>query len=258
MSTLSNATAVLRLFSAERVEVSVSEVSRLLGMAKSSASRLLRAMQQEGLLSVRGSPPRYRVGNLLFEIARLHLTGSTLVTLADEALLELCRTTGHTGYISILDGSDVLVIKFHHGSNALRVVTPLGSRAAAFATSTGRVLLARLSDEEVRSLHPERLTAPSKNSPRSMRQLLANLDEVRRTGCAVAVDEAIPDVGSVAASVVDPAHGERIAFCLSYSASLVGETETRRIVRLITEAAREIGRKIGDPYWLGRQAAVAA
>ena len=45
--------------------------------------------------------------------------------------------------------------------------------------------VARLDDDEVRALHRERLTPPSKNSPRGMRQLLEVLAETRRTGCAV-------------------------------------------------------------------------
>jgi IclR family KDG regulon transcriptional repressor len=249
MSTLANATSVLRLFSADRLELSVMEVSRLLAMPKSSTSRLLKSMAQEGLLAVAGAPPRYRVGHFLFEIAQLHRNSSSLAPLADQALREMCRETGHTGYISLRDGTDVLVIRLHPGSHALRVVTPLGSRAPAFATANGRALLARLDDEAVRALHPVALKPPSPNSPRNMTDLLTRLDELRRRGWCEAVDEAIPGVGSIAVSVADPQSHETLAFCLSYSASQVTRAEKRRMVSLLTTAARQIAAKLDDPFW---------
>jgi DNA-binding IclR family transcriptional regulator len=250
LSTLANAVSVLRLFSADRVEISVTDVSHLLGMPKSSASRLLKSMREAGLVTNVGSTPRYRVGHLLFEVARLHRVNSTLVGLTDTYLSACCRETGHTGYVSILDGPDVLVIRLHPGTHALRVVTPLGSRAPAFATATGRTLLARLGAAEIRALYPEPLAPPSANAPRSLAALLSLLDEVRERGWGEAVDEAIPGVGSIAVSVADIENAETVSFCLSYSASLVPEAEKRRMIGMLTAAARDIGGKLDDAFWL--------
>lgn len=250
MSTLTNAVSVLRLFSADRLELSVTDVSRLLGMPKSSTSRLLKSMREAGLLAHAGNSPRYRAGTLLFEVARFHRVNSTLVGLADEALGALSQQTGHTGYVSILDGADVVVIRLFHGTHALRVVTPLGQRAPAFATSTGRVLLARLSDDEVRALHKKPLAPPSPNSPQSMSELLAQLDQIRRRGWCEADDEAIPGVGSIAVSVADPENAECLGFCLSFSAAATGAAEKEKMVALLTAAARRIAARVDDPFWL--------
>ena len=210
----------------------------------------MKSMRQEGLLSNVGATPRYRVGHLFFEIARQHRQNSTLIGLVDEALGAICRETGHTGYLSILDGNDVLVIRLHPGTHALRVVTPLGHRAPAFATATGRALLARLDDEEVRARHATPLLPPSSNSPQSIEQLLSALEDVRRRGWSEAIGEAIPGVGSIAVSINDPENSATLSFCLSYSASMVSDAERRRLIALLTGAARHIARKIDDPFWL--------
>ena len=128
MSTLGNVAAILRLFAPERLEISVTEVSRMLGVPKSSASRLMKAMMQAGILARHEGSPRYKVGNLLFEVAQLYRLNSSLIEQADEVLKAICRETGHTGYVSILDGTDVLVIRMHQGSHPLRVFTPLAAR----------------------------------------------------------------------------------------------------------------------------------
>ena len=171
-------------------------------MPKSSVSRLLKAMREAGLLTSVANAPRYRVGNLLFEIAQLHRQNSDLMQLADAEMSAICRETRHTGYISILDGADVLVLRMLPGRDALRVVTPLGSRAAAFATANGRALLARLSDDKVRALHPKRLRPPSPNAPRTHAPSCSNgWRRLRRVGWCEAIDEAIPGVHSVAVAV---------------------------------------------------------
>ena len=258
MSTLSNCGAVLRLFSPERMEISVTEVSLRLGMPKSSASRLLKAMREEGLLRNVGHSPRYEIGDFLFTLARLHRNNSSLVQLADAAIARLSRQTGHTGYVSILDGADVLVIRVHRGTQPLQVVTPLGQRAPAFATSTGRVLLARLDNEGIRALHPEPLSPPSVNAPRSVAELLKRVERIRRVGYCEAIEEAIPGVHSIAVCVSDPEHRETLSFCLSFSSVAVSPESRRLMARLLTDAARDIAREVDDAFWIGGLKARAA
>src|SRR5262249_33895061 len=99
MSTLENVSGVLRLFSAERSTISVSEAAQLLGLPKSSTSRLLKGMARVGLLTSFDGKPGYRVGNLVFETSRRHRSNSTLSLSADDATGQIAKATGHTGYV---------------------------------------------------------------------------------------------------------------------------------------------------------------
>ena len=249
MSSLSNSVAVLRLFTTERTELSVTEVSRDLAMPKSSASRLLKAMLQERLLANVPKTPRYRIGHLFFEISRLYGRRSTLMDLASSTLHAICRETRHGGYISMLDGADVLVLRVYLGPEPLRVVTPLGSRMPAFATSTGRTLLARLGNEAIKALHPRPLTPPSANGPQTLDDLLRSVEQVRRVGWCEAIDEGVPGVASVAVTIADAQSGDALAFCQSFPAHLVSELERRRLASVLTDAAREIATQVDDAFW---------
>ena len=257
MSTLANAVAVLRLFASDRVELTVTDVARALDMPKSSVSRLLKSMRDAGLLTGAGAAPRYRLGNLVFEITQAHRQNSVLMDLADTELRAICQATRHTGYISILDGADVLVLRMFPGREALRVVTPLGSRAAAFATANGRSLLARLPDSELHALHSKGLRPPSANAPGSMTDLLERLQAVRNDGWCQAIDEAIPGVHSIAVAVADANNEEALAFCVSFPAGQASAIEVRRMMRMVTDAARRIAERIGDRFWLTLPAAAA-
>ena len=131
MNSVGNVARVLRLFTPERGVLSVSEVAQLLALPKSSSSRLLKAMAATGLLTSNDGAAGYTVGNLIFETSRRHRANSTLSAVADEALALIVKATGHTGYIAILDGTDVLGLRMRPGSKPLRVVTSPGDRITA-------------------------------------------------------------------------------------------------------------------------------
>jgi IclR family KDG regulon transcriptional repressor len=258
MSTIANIGAVLRLFNADRRIIFVTEAAELLAMPKSSASRLLKLMNEEGLLASLDGKPGYTIGNLILEKARVPRGNSSLDSLVDEVLTRVCAATGHTGYMAILDGADIFCVRIRYGSHALRVVTLPGYRAQAFATATGRALLARFDDDKVRALHPPPLTLRSRRSPQSMSELLAALANIRQHGWDESYDEAVAGVGSIAVSVFDPESGDSLAFCISYSAHMVGPNEKARIVSLLLQAGKEVGMKVQDPFWVSSNFSVVA
>lgn len=259
MSMIGNVSDVLRLFTADRSVVSVKEASQLLGLPKSSASRLLKAMADVGMLATIEDRPGYRVGHLIFETSRRHRSNSTLSLFADEALGQIAKATGHTGYVAILDRAEILGLRMRHGTRALRVVTSPGDRLPAFASASGRALLARLDDEAVRALHPAPLQPPSPHAPQTIDDLLAALAVVRDKGWAQVTDECLPGVESLAVAVHDRETGESVAICISYSAAMISANEKARIVTMLMRAGRDMAMKFDDGYWLApRFAAYAA
>jgi DNA-binding IclR family transcriptional regulator len=250
VSTIQNVARLLGLFTAERSVLSVTEASQLLELPKSSVSRLLKAMAQAGLLTPIAGRAGYRVGNLIFETSRRHRSNSPLSVMADEALAQIAKATGHTGYVAILDGPEVLGLRMRHGTRALRVVTAPGDRLPAFASASGRALLARLDDDAVRALHKAPLAPPSPHTPQSMADLLAALDIVRERGWAQATDECLPGVESLAISVHDRESGETVAICICYSAAMISANERARIVTLLMRAGCELALKFDDDHWM--------
>lgn len=250
MTTLESAAAVLRLFTEERGELSVTEAHRLLAMPKSSVARLLQSMREAGFLDPVEGTRRYQLGSLVLDVARMQHGRTPLADLAEEALAEICKTTGHTGYVSVLDGTDIVVLRVRPGTRALQVVTPLGQRMNAFETAIGRSLLARLSDDEVRARYTEPLDPGSSNSPQSLDELLRLLDGVRARGWAESTEEALPGVGSTAVAVLSRHNKEMLGFCVSYSASHSSREERAHLAELLRDAALRVGRKVDDPYWI--------
>ncbi len=246
MSILMAAADVLRCFRHDCVSLTLTDLVAMSGMPKSNASRLLRAMRDAGLLETIGGTKRYRPSLLLLEVARTYARSSTLVQRAHEVVSEVSRACGHTGYVSVRDGKTVAAVTDHPGSNALRVASNIGRRLPAAASATGRSLLARLSDAEVRQLYAGGLEPPSPTSPQTIEDLLERLARVRRDGYSTSHDEAARGVGAIAVAVADEATGEEASLCIVFPASTTDEAERRAIIAALQDqAARVNGRASG-------------
>ncbi|MEH2614563.1 IclR family transcriptional regulator [Bradyrhizobium sp. AZCC 1693] len=250
MSALDNAIEILRCFAPHQPEISNADVIRLTGKPKSSTSRLLRQLRECGLLEQDALTRRYRPGLLVFELGRLHRTQNDFVALAEQRLRAVCAKTGHTGYISVLDGAEQVVLRVVPGSNPLQVVTPPGVRAPAFATSNGRAMLARLNDADIRARMPKPLPAISPSAPRNLTALMARIAEIRRTGYSEASNESLPGVGSLGFALTRRDTNETIGVAVSYPSQLTSAEERAKLWQALRTMAVDLGRLFDDPIWL--------
>lgn len=233
---------VLECFALEE-QLGVSDVARRLGVAKSTAHRLLSALCTRGLAEKDPVTRRYRLGMHLVELgqiahSRLELRRRTLPVLE-----ELREASGCTVHLSVADGCDVLHVERLESIRAIAVMADVRRRWPLHATSTGKVIAA---------FDPE-LAAARKAAgfPVCTERTIRNADEfdralaqVRRTGYATNIGEAKDGAASVAAPVLDVSGRARAAI------SLVGPTaETARNLgrraRLVTVAARKVAQCLG-------------
>ncbi|MEI4473413.1 IclR family transcriptional regulator [Frigidibacter sp. MR17.24] len=241
MSILHNASDVLRCFGTGCSDITVTEVSTRLGLPKASASRLLKAMRDCGMLEEIGGTRRHRPGRMMLDLAAAFRHSSGLIGRAGEVVAAASRRFGHTGYISLRDGFEVTAIADFEGTNQLRVVSNIGRRLPAHACSTGRTLLARLPEAEVARLyagHPE------------LELLLSRLAQVRAEGFAVSTQETTLGVEGIAIAVADPATDEVVSLCLVYPHTLVTPEERDEMIAMLAEGAGEIAASLGDAAFM--------
>ena len=251
MSILVSAAVVLRCLSEGVAEITVSDLVRRSGMPKSNASRLLRAMRDAGFLEIVEGSKRFRPSQMLVDVGRVYRRSSSLVMRADAVVRAVSARCGHTGYVSKRDGVNITAVTDHPGTNALRVVSSVGRILPAFASATGRSLLARLDDAEVLALYGGTLPpAPSASAPQSFDALIERLHEIRRAGIAMSHDEANRGVAAVAVAVGDPETGEDVALCIVLPAATSDPAERDGIARALHQGAAEIAALFGDDKFI--------
>ena len=230
-------------------DITVTSLAAAVSLPKSTVSRLLKATERHGFIEAIGTSQGYRPGPLALALSRISVDRSGLVDRMDDMIAQVVAEHGHTGYVSVLEGAEIVAMRLREGSQVLRVVTPVGTRYPAFATAVGRSLLARLDDAVIQRLHPRGIRAASPNSPKTVAELLQRVVAVRRAGYAMADNEANLGVGTVAIAIRDPKADRMASACISYPLAACTASQRSRIVASLLAEARRIGRAVGDPYW---------
>ena len=185
---------ILRLVDRGRPVLRVGEVSRELGLQKSTVSRLLRTMSEHELVERERHGQGYVAGRRGLVLADLYLSAHSLLELVDGAIEALVSEFEFVGYVGVLSGSDIVLLRVRHGHYPLRLVQEVGKRIPAILTSLGFALLARKSDAEVSELLREEAGAKPA-------RIVARLDEIRRNGTAAISSAIIPGIGAIGAAV---------------------------------------------------------
>ncbi|GLZ53791.1 IclR family transcriptional regulator [Actinomycetospora sp. NBRC 106378] len=218
LRSVSTAVAVLDCFASE-AELGATKVAARLGIAKSTACRMLAALAAGGLLEKAGSG-RYRLGLRLFEYGQLAVDRLLLREVAMPILGELRETVRETVQLGVAVGTDVLYLERLETAGAgLRFRTDY-HRNPAHSSSIGRVLAASDPSLTMAILERglERRTPFTVVDPRRWRQTLV---QTREQGYATCRDEYDQGWSSIAAPILTGASGRRRAVA---AVSVVGST----------------------------------
>lgn len=196
--------AVLESFDFERQRLNASLTALRTGLTRAAARRHLLTLAHMGYLETDGS--YYWLGPKVLRLAGSYLSSARLPRAVQPSLNRLTQQTGHAFSVAVLDGSDsVIVARSGDHRNTSRVLPMgihLGARLPAFATSTGRILLAGLPAPELKqwlvALAPYALTPYTQIRKQSLR---AELQQVHHLGYCYAHQEHELDLHALAVAI---------------------------------------------------------
>jgi IclR family transcriptional regulator, pca regulon regulatory protein len=198
--------AVLCAFTPDRPARGISDLSRELGLTRSTTHRYVATLASLGFLEQTDSTRRYRLGPRVLDLGFSTLGSMELREIAAPHLRRLTDATGHTSNLAIRDDTDVILIdrvrgrpgRYHHLEFTLHV----GSRIPAYCSATGKALLAFLRPPDLdRLLQRIELVQRGPRTLTDKPALLRELDRVRQTGVAVNDEELESGLRSIAAPV---------------------------------------------------------
>jgi IclR family pca regulon transcriptional regulator len=198
--------AILSSFKSARPVLGVSELAREIGLSRSTTHRYIATLATLGYVEQDLSTRKYRLGPRVLDLGFSAINSMELRELSAPHLQRLSDETGHTVNMAILDGPDIVYVErcrsARQGQRDIDLNLHVGSRLPAYCTSMGKVLLAYLPEDEVRSrLAGVDLAQRGPNTLTARKALYEELARVRSTGLAVNNEELAFGLRSIAAPV---------------------------------------------------------
>ncbi len=221
--------------------VALAELASASGIPKSTASRLVSALERQGLVEQDGERGRLRPGPAILRVAERNLLERSVVHLAGPSLDALGEATGETINLAVPARTGVEHVAQVESRHFLGAGQWLGRSVDYHCTAVGKVFMAFGRATPARPLVP--MTA---HTVTDLGRLHAELATVRRAEFAEAIDELEIGLAAIAAPVRG-AGGEVIA-ALSISGPTVRMTPERiaALEPILIDEARSLSRRLGN------------
>lgn len=229
-SSLSRSLQILLLVCRSENTTTVAEISERFGVSKSTASRVLKTLQEEGFLAAERHGA-YRVGPALPHLLDAAFPHRLLIDVLRPEMRAIAEESHETVALFLHYGMVRFCVFQEHGIEEVRHVVATGELRPLFIGASGLAVLAFLPDDELS--RAKRAVASGRKllgaGPPPLEELVAAIDETRQRGYAISVDRTIMGISGVAVPVL--AGGDVLA-----SLAVTGPTQ-----RLPRERLEEIG-----------------
>ncbi|MCP4895734.1 MAG: IclR family transcriptional regulator [bacterium] len=191
---------LLKAFSRERHEQNLAELSTTVGLTKTTAHRLLTALESEDLVVRNPATKTFRLGPAIIALGSQALVNNDLRAVVEPELRMLAERSGETATLEVPMEGSMLIVAEVMGSHLVTVTAELGTRWPMHATSTGKAFLAAISEEQRLELLTPPLHKYTPSTIVDVEELERELEQVRKHGYATANEEI--EVGASAVGTV--------------------------------------------------------
>jgi IclR family acetate operon transcriptional repressor len=239
VQSIDRAAAILRSFSEQRVELTLSEIARATGLTTSTVHRLLAAMQHNRLVR-QTRERRYAPGPLIVQLVRGGAVATTLREAALPTMTALCHAVEETvGLHSLLPTDERVVVDQVESHQPLRrTYTELGMPIPLPYGAPGKVLCAWLSTEHCEAILEREIPPLTPTTITDAETLRKQMADIRHRGYALSMAERVSGIRTVAAAFFD--HNGAVTGCVSVSGPEI---------RMPTERMELLGPQVRQAAW---------
>jgi IclR family acetate operon transcriptional repressor len=232
----------LLILLSEQQSLTVSSAADHLGVARSTAHRLLAILQQHGFAFQGAASRAYGPGSSLLRVGLAAVESLELRTVSRPEIEALAIEVGETVHLITLEGSRTFVLDSLESREPVRVSSRIGGSMPVHTTAAGKALLAQLPPEQVHEIvGPDPLPVRTATTISTHAILAAQLDEIRQRGYAVNDSEHEPDIVAVAVAIPG-VHGVRSsAVAVAAPANRVDPDRLAVIAAATMATAKRIG-----------------
>jgi IclR family transcriptional regulator, pca regulon regulatory protein len=248
VNSVGKAFAVLKSFTRDDFELTVTEIAARADIDRGTAFRLVQTLAKLGYIQPGEQIRHYRLSLKCLDLGHTALSAGNLRGQAEPLLRDLVPLFGDAASLGALDGSDVVYLaRASAGLDRHKIDRRPGSRIKAYAAALGHAMLAYLPrEQQIDRLEAAERVKLSERTLTDLKLLLARLDQVRKLGYAVSDGENAYGLRTIAAPVFGSGHSVIAGVSLTIDANRMdiktfktkALPEIIRVANALTDATR--------------------
>lgn len=241
--TLSRALSILMTFTWDDREMTLTNISEKIGLAKSTTLRLLGALESEGFIEKNSKTNHYKLGHNLYYLGLIARDSLDIRTISRPFMENITQLTKETTNLYLLDHDDRVCFDQVESPLSIKRTVRIGERYPIWAGATGKSILAFMERPiwEKMKVKLEKITEYTIADPI---EFVQELEKIRMNGYAVSVSEKDYEVGCVAAPIFDST--QKVIGCISISGPQFRfPDDTDYFAKLVLEASMHISKQLG-------------
>lgn len=230
----------------ERPSMGVTQLSKELGLHKSTVYHLLATLVSLGYIEQDEKRGKYSMSLKVFELGSVVVNRMELKKEALPFIKELSQMTQETVNLVTLAGHEVIYIEKIESQDAIRINTQVGRKVGLYCSAVGKVILAYLPEERRETILSQIEFEPiTPHTILSQDELLKELKEIRERGYGLDNEEIFVGIKCIAAPIFDQSREVSAAISLTGPLHRINEKKEERLGALVMEVASKISRRLG-------------
>ncbi len=245
LSSVKNALRVLRSFTMDINQRGVLELSKELGISKSSVHRILQTLASEGFVKKAKQSTKYELGISVVELNSIYLKHLDIYEESLNSLIAITKKTGDTSHLAILENDSIVYLNKVEFSPSLKINTHIGHHNYIHCTATGKVLLAFSEPDVLHRMFQKPLERLTKYTITDPNVLLKELEEIKALGYRIVRGEYKEKNTSIAVPIKNYKGNVIAAINIVGPSIKYSEDRIKYTINLLLEESAVISKRLG-------------
>ncbi len=237
---------ILELFSLEKPEWGVTEISKALNIYKSNVHNILTTLVEKGFVMKDSKTDKYKLGIKFFELGSVVIKNLNLRKIAHPYMEKLLKEFNETVHLGILVEGEILSIEQEESGQSLSPRIFIGKRAPLHCTGVGKAIMAYLPKDKVAAIVERKgLKKYTENTIIDEEELEKEFLKIRNQGYSVDNMEHEEGVWCVASPIRDYTGKVIASMSVSGPAFRINENNIPVIAKKVKEYCDCISKEMG-------------
>ncbi len=240
VNSVNMAMEILNCYDPEKMLLGITELSKKLGVSKSTIHRLVTTMEKQGYLEQDPVSRKYKLGLSILRLSEIIMKNYDIRTIAApimQKLRDYTEESVHLNVVSYARRARVCIEKYE-SQHDLRYVIELGQYLPLHLGASGKILLANLDEHYI-------LDILESFSDSEKQRILSDLELIRSQGYCISYGERIPGASSISYAIKNRS-GKLIAgLTVSGPSMRLTEDKLEEYLELVKNAGADISRQAG-------------